>query len=50
MYLLYLGLPILMKAPSEKAGAYTGVVIVAAIVLFVVVGMVAARFTAMPIG
>lgn len=50
VYLLYLGLPILMKAPSEKAGAYTAVVIVAAIVLFVVVGMVAARFTAMPIG
>src|ERR671910_1287587 len=34
VYLLYLGLPIVMKAPREKAMAYTAVVILAAIVLF----------------
>jgi hypothetical protein len=42
LYLLYLGLPVLMKAPQEKAIGYTVVVIVCAIVLFFVVGMVAA--------
>jgi hypothetical protein len=40
IYLLYVGLPILMKAPAEKAGAYTAVVILAAIVLFMIVGVV----------
>jgi hypothetical protein len=47
LYLLYLGLPVLMKAPREKALPYTAVVILAAIVLFVVVGMIAGRFTGM---
>ena len=44
LYLLYLGLPVLMKAPEEKAMGYTGVVIIAAIVLFLVVGLVAGTF------
>ena len=38
LYLLYLGLPGVMKAPQEKAMVYTVVVIVAAVVLFMVVG------------
>ena len=38
LYLFYLGLPILMKVPQEKAMVYTVVVIVAAIVLFMVIG------------
>ena len=46
IYLLYLGLPVLMKAPVEKAGAYTAVVIVAAIVLFAVVRMLTGTFAA----
>ncbi len=50
LYLMYLGLPTLMKAPQEKALSYTAVVIVAAIVLFMVVGLVAGRFVAMPMG
>ena len=50
LYLMYLGLPTLMKAPQEKALSYTVVVIVAAIVLFMVVGLVAGRFVAMPMG
>ena len=45
LYLLYLGLPVLMKTPREKALPYTAVVILAAIVLFVIIGMIAARFT-----
>ncbi|MFL5447760.1 MAG: Yip1 family protein [Gemmatimonadales bacterium] len=48
LYLLYLGLPIVMKAPREKAVAYTAVIILAAIVLFMVVGVIAGRFMALP--
>jgi hypothetical protein len=48
LYLLYLGLPIVMKAPMEKAMAYTAVVILAAIVLFMVIGVIAGRFMALP--
>jgi uncharacterized membrane protein len=36
LYLLYLGLPALMKAPQDKAVAYTAVVVVCAIVASVV--------------
>jgi hypothetical protein len=39
-YLLYLGLPALMKAPKEKAAGYTVVTIVAAVVVYIVVGAV----------
>src|SRR5262249_19520309 len=39
-YLLYLGLPALMKSPKEKAAGYTVVTIIAAIVVYVVVGAV----------
>jgi hypothetical protein len=42
LYLLYLGLPRLMKCPADKAVAYTAVVIVCAIVLSVVVFSAAA--------
>jgi hypothetical protein len=48
LYLLYLGLPVLMKSPREKGVAYTAVVILAAIVLFMLTGMLAARFLAVP--
>lgn len=40
LYLLYLGLPRLMRAPQEKAVGYTVVTILAAIVLWFVVGAV----------
>jgi len=46
IYLLYLGLPVLMKSPAEKAGAYTAIVIVAAIILFAVVTMLTGTFAA----
>ncbi|BBB59055.1 hypothetical protein UNDKW_0782 [Undibacterium sp. KW1] len=40
IYLLYLGLPVLMKAPQEKAGAYTAVSVVCSVVMMVVFSMV----------
>ena len=48
LYLLYLGLPVLMKSPRDKAVGYTAVVIVVAIVLFMLTGMLASRFLAVP--
>ncbi|MHB8530403.1 MAG: Yip1 family protein [Caulobacteraceae bacterium] len=40
LYLLYLGLPRLMKSPPAKALGYTVVTVVAAIVLYFIVGVV----------
>ena len=42
LYLLYLGLPRLMKAPQEKAVGYTVVVVVCAIVLSAIIAAVGA--------
>ena len=42
LYLLYLGLPRLMNCPQEKAGPYTAVVVVCAIVLTVIIGAIGA--------
>lgn len=50
LYLLYLGLPVLMKTAPEKAMAYTAVVILAAIVLFMLIGFVAGSFMSGPLG
>jgi hypothetical protein len=47
--LLYLGLPVLMKTPAEKALAYTILVILAALVLFLVIGLVAGSFISAPV-
>lgn len=41
-YLLYLGLPVLMRAPGDKALGYTVVTVIAAILLFLLVGAIAA--------
>ena len=38
LYVLYLGLPILMKAPKEKAAGYTIAVIICVVVLSVIFG------------
>lgn len=38
LYLLYLGLPKLMKTPDEKAVPYTASIVVAGIVLFLIIG------------
>ena len=50
LYLLYLGLPVLMETPKEKALAYTAVVVVLAGLLFVVVGAITRPFMARPHG
>jgi hypothetical protein len=50
LYLLYLGLPVVMKAPKEKAVGYTVVVVLVAIVLFVVIGLITSRFSYRPAG
>jgi len=42
LYLLYLGLPRLMKCPEDKAAVYTGVIVVCAIVLSIAIGAVGA--------
>jgi len=48
LYLLYSGLPVLMKVPQAKAVGYTLVVVVCAIVLFVLIGWVSAFFVTAP--
>jgi hypothetical protein len=42
IYLLYLGLPFTMKCPPEKAGGYTALTVVIAIVLSWIVGLIVA--------
>jgi Predicted integral membrane protein len=42
IYLLYLGLPILMRSPQDKAAGYTALVVVCAIVLGILIGVVSA--------
>jgi hypothetical protein len=42
IYLLYTGLPVLMKCPPEKALGYTAVVVVCGIVAMIVLGVVSA--------
>ena len=45
IYLLYLGLPVLMHCPAEKAPAYTAVVVVSGIVIGLVFGALSAALT-----
>ena len=44
IYLLYTGLPVLMRSAPEKSAAYTAVVIVAAIVMGLVIAAISAVF------
>jgi len=48
LYLLYLGLPVLMKSPKEKALIYTVVIVIAAIIIFVVIGLISSIFVSLP--
>jgi Yip1 domain len=45
LYVMYLGLPVLMKNPKEKTVAYMVVLIIASIIAGVVLGMVSRAFT-----
>jgi hypothetical protein len=40
LYLLYLGLPMLMKAPADKAVGYTAVVVIVTIIIYIVAGSI----------
>jgi hypothetical protein len=40
LYLLYLGLPIMMRCPPDKAIGYTATVIIVAIVVFIIIGVI----------
>ncbi len=42
IYLLYLGVPILMRSPQDKAAGYTALVVVCAILLGILIGVVGA--------
>ena len=44
LYLLYVGLPLTMKAPREKAAAYNVVVVIASIVRMIVVSVIMGFF------
>jgi len=44
LYLLYVGLPVLMKCPQEKSIGYTIAIIIAAIIIFIVIGAVSRIF------
>lgn len=50
VYLLYLGLPVLMKAPQDKALPYTVVVVVCAVLVGLVLGAVVGLFAGMGMG
>ncbi|MGQ0811502.1 MAG: Yip1 family protein [Nitrospiraceae bacterium] len=49
LYLLYLGLPVLMKSPPDRSVGYTIAVVIAAIVIFVVIGVLTSTFMTSPI-
>ena len=49
LYLLYKGLPVLMKTPTDKALGYTVVVVIAAIVCNVIVGAIVASVLPNPL-
>lgn len=48
LYLLYLGLPRLMKTPEDKALVYTAIVIVAAFVIIAIIGVIGRFFISYP--
>lgn len=48
LYLLFIGLPVMMKSPADKALGYTIAAIVVAIVVFAVIGLVTARIGGYP--
>jgi hypothetical protein len=48
LYLLYKGLPVLMKSAPEKALGYTAVVVLAAIIVFLIIGAITHSFVHLP--
>lgn len=48
IYLLYLGLPVLMKSPKEKSIGYTVVVVIVTIVIWLIIGVISSAFISYP--
>ena len=44
LVLLYIGLPIVMKVPKDRAMGYTAVVIIVSIVVFLIIGAILTAF------
>ena len=50
IYLIYTGLPVLMRCPSARAGAYTAVVVVCSLVAMIVLASISSLFVSHPLG
>ncbi|MBN1664001.1 MAG: YIP1 family protein [Deltaproteobacteria bacterium] len=48
IYLIYTGLPVLMKAPAEKSVGYTVAVIIASIIIFFIISWIPRAFISYP--
>jgi hypothetical protein len=48
LYLFYVGAPVLMKVPQEKALAYTAVCVVVGIIIMIIVGVISSAFVPNP--
>jgi hypothetical protein len=48
VYLFYVGAPVLMKVPESKAAAYTVATVLAAVVIFIVIGAIGSQFGGNP--
>jgi hypothetical protein len=48
LYLIYTGIPVLMKAPQEKALGYTVTVVIAAVIISVIIGWASRLFISYP--
>lgn len=50
LYLLYLGLPVVMAAPPERALGYTVVVVMAVVMVYLLIGLLTGAFVSLPTG
>ncbi|MDD5135627.1 MAG: Yip1 family protein, partial [Phycisphaerae bacterium] len=48
IYLLYVGIPVLMKIPQEKAPLYTAAVVIVAIIIFIIISWIPRAFISYP--
>ena len=48
LYLIYTGIPVLMKAPQEKALGYTAAVVIAAVIISVIIAWASRLFISYP--
>jgi len=48
IYILYLGLPVLMRSPGDKAVGYTAAIVVSVIVVYLVIGAITASVMGSP--